>query len=73
MAAKDETAVFITLVVEEDQPRLIPALPRVGLPAHHRVWRPCLVRDHKAQRAVLLDDVDTLNVDFLEASLLTEP
>ncbi len=72
-ASVDQSPVFVTLVVEENKPRPIPSSPRVGLPAHHRVWRSRLVRNHETQRAVFLDDVDTLNVDLLEARLLTEP
>ena len=42
-ARVDKTSVFVTLLVEEDEPRPIPSRPRVGLSAQHRVWGSCLV------------------------------
>src|SRR5215218_7063054 len=70
LAIEREAAVFGALVVEEDDPGACSAGVAERLALVDGADRAIAVRDHHAKLAVLLDDVDTLDVDLGELLLL---
>src|SRR3982750_923713 len=70
LAIEREAAVLGALVVEEDDPGACSAGVAEWLALVDGADRPIAVRDHHAQLAVLLDDVDALDVDLRDLLLL---
>src|SRR5581483_9949667 len=68
-----QSAVLVAFFVEEDDAgaRFRPAPQRIRLAADHRIRHARTVRQRHTQRAVLLDDIDALDVDLLEVRPLS--